>query len=227
LGFLGDFTGSSARRDLSRGRDVSRRELTTGRDYALGDFAAAEGYFQPFARTGGASFDRWGALMGLGGPDARRTAQADLENDPIYRAMGDRAVRGISRNVAASGLTGAGYRAGSEALLTNYNSYLDRLLAGGGQGLQAAAGASGVRTRAGDTRFATGQQLAGLEQSYANAMAASRSTTMNNLLGIAGIGTQLYTGMNLNNLLGARTGGGAGGAVPGGFGTYHGGGGYY
>jgi hypothetical protein len=130
--------------------------------------------------------------------------------------MANRAVRGVSRNVAASGLTGAGYRAATEAGVSNYTGYLDRLFAGGNQGMQAAAGAAGVRGRAGDARFATGQQLAGLEQSFANAMAANRSTAINNLIGVAGVGAQLYTGVNLANVLRPRTTGTPGGGGSGG-----------
>jgi hypothetical protein len=198
MSFFGDlwdsFTGESQRRDIGKGRTQATAQLTGGRDAAVADDSAAEGYFAPFA-SGGAQYYKTGAdLMGLNGPEAREAAQGVYLSDPIYQAMGDRALKGISRGVASSGQTGAGIQAGTNALYANYKDYLDRLTQGSQLGLAGASGAAGARMQAGATRFATGQQLAGVDMSAANAEAASRSTTLNNLLAIAGLGVQAYTG---------------------------------
>ncbi len=186
MGFIDDFTGKSARRDLARGRQAYRAELTAGQEAATGEYGVAEGYFDPYSGTGTRANEAWADAMGLNGPEAQARANAAYTANPIYTAMGDRALRGIARGVAASGQTGAGIQAGTNALVGNYTDYLNRLFAGGGMGMQAAAARAGLRQRAGDVRFTTGQQLASGEQSYANARAASRSTTLNNILGVAG-----------------------------------------
>lgn len=197
MGFLDDFFGGSARKDLKRGREAFRTELTAGRDRAMGEFDRAESYFDPYMESGARSNAAWADLMGLNGEEARARAQQIYTSDPLFTAMGDRALRGISRGVAATGQTGAGIQAGTNALVSNYNSYLDKLVAGSGTGLTAAAGASGVRAHAGDTEFATGQQLAGGEQSYATAMAQSRNIGINNLLGLGGLLVRGFTGSSL------------------------------
>lgn len=197
MGLLDDFFGGSARKDLRKGREAFRTELMAGRDAAMADFGEAERYFDPYIESGTRSNAAWADLMGLNGEEARAAAQGRYTSDPLFTAMGDRALRGISRGVAATGQTGQGTQAGTNALVSNYNSYLDKLVAGANTGLTAAAGASGVKTHAGDTEFATGQQLAGGEQSFSNAMAQSRSIGINNLLGVAGIATRLFTGASL------------------------------
>jgi hypothetical protein len=194
MGFLDDFTGASARRDLQRGRQAYRRDLTTGRDLAMGTYGQAADEFSSYTQAGARSNTQWADLMGLNGADARAAAQGVYQSDPMFAAMGDRALRGIARGVAVSGQTGAGIQAGTNALIGNYQSYLDRLFAGSGQGMQAAAGRSGALTRAGDAQFLTGQQLASGEQSFASSMAASRSTTINNLLGVGSVAASFVPG---------------------------------
>jgi len=208
MGFLQDFMGTTQARDIDRGRVRSRSELLSGRDLAMGQYDQAEGYFRPYAATGGAANQTWADLMGLSGADARTRAQAMYTSDPIFTEMGNRALRGVSRTVAATGQTGAGVEAGSRLLHGGYTAHLDRLLAGSGEGLKATGAMAGVRQHRGDTEFGTGQQLAGIETNAANARAAARSTGINNLLGLGSLAVGAYTGMRFPRV-------GGGGAPPG------------
>jgi hypothetical protein len=83
----------------------------------------------------------------------------------------------------------------TNALLANWGAYQDRLRGVGEGGVQAAGAQSGIDVNAGNTQFAAGQQRAATNTSAANAIAASRSTGINNLIGVGSVIASAMTGM--------------------------------
>lgn len=91
-------------------------------------------------------------------------------------------------------------RAGMERGSQDYGNYMNRLQGFGQQGYGAAGQSAGIASGAGNMlgqmRMGLGQNLAGNEISSGNAMAASRNTGWQNILGLVGAGANAYAGYN-------------------------------
>lgn len=195
MGFLQDLTGSSARRDIRRGRDAANREITGGETQSRSDYDAGIGTLSPYETGSREGFDAYLASLGLRGPEAQQAIQGTYFNDPVQNQLMDRITRANTRRFTGVGMgnSGAATQSLTNALLANWGGYQDRLKGLGEGGMQAAGAISGLQAGKGDTSFAAAQQRAGIQTGAANATAASRSTGINNLLNIAGTAVKAAT----------------------------------
>ena len=108
-----------------------------------------------------------------------------------------RAQQGVERSANARGQLNTGYtalassRARQQLGYQDYLGWQNRLPGAGQQGFQAAGAQAGIAQQAGqyaaDSYSGQGQQLAGNAINYGNALAASRSTGVNNLMALGGL----------------------------------------
>lgn len=192
MSFWSDFTGSSARKDIRAGQEAANKELTTGETTARSDYDAGIARLDPYAEGGQDAYNAYLASLGLRGPDELKTVQDQYLNDPIQNAIADRITKQFSRKRAYSGEAGAVTGGLTNALLANWTKRQDQLKGAGDTGVQVAGAQSGMETGKGDLSFGAAQQRAGVDIGAANAIAASRSTAINNIGQLAGIGLKAY-----------------------------------
>lgn len=194
MGFLSSlFGGDDARRDIQRGRVASRKELDIGEAGALEQYDTAIGGLTPYEEIGRSGLEDYRASLGLRGPEEQARIQGIYFSDPVQNAIMDRVTRANTRRFTGIGMgnSGAATQSLTNALLDRWGSYQDRLAGLGTGGYAAASDIAGIRTGKGDIKYMTGQHKAGIETNAANAMAASRSTGINNLIGLVGAGARL------------------------------------
>jgi hypothetical protein len=198
MSFWDDFTGKSARNDIEQGQTTALGNIDAGNAAAQADYARGTGRLDSYAAGGRSANDAYLASLGLSGDQARSKVQQTYMSDPIQNALMDRITRANTRAQTANGMnnSGAATQSLTNALLDRYKGYQDQLMGAGQQGMQAASGQAGIDTHAADTEFGAGQQRAGINIGAANAMAASRGTTLNNLIGIAGVGVKGFAAAN-------------------------------
>jgi hypothetical protein len=195
---FGNWGGGKSRDDLARGRALAMGEIDAGKSGALDEYGQAEGYFDQYlgdyAKGGRQGYDAYLATLGLGDPALRDKITAGYFSDPTNNAIMDRLTNQTLRSRIGNVTSGATQRSLTGAMLDRWGQFQDRLRGVGEGGAQIsgaiAGGRAGVRTGMGDIRFGAGQQRAGLETSYSNAIAASRNTGINNLFKIAGLGVE-------------------------------------
>lgn len=202
MGWWDDFSGASGRRDINRGVADANRLLTDRESTAAGQltegFDTARGYIDPYATSGRQYQGVYDDLMGLNGDEARARGQGIITSDPLWSGALAQQSQAAQRALNARGLGGSGTAAlaGQRVLLENYNNVLNRYQQGGQQGMAAAGMGADIASRYGSDRagltYGVGQQLAGNRINQANAMAASRNTLTNNLLGVAGVAVNAF-----------------------------------
>ena len=210
MGWLQDFLGDSARDDIAAGAKSANANLDAGlnagtQSYADAGRSAASRLdaFKTYADAGTASAKRYADATGVNGVDAQRAVQQEYMNDPLQNMLMDRITRANTRAFTATGMNNSGAATTSltNNLLDNWRNYQTSLKTGadlGQMGLTAASGQAGIDQATGqaigDAQISTANQKAGIDTSQANATAGTRSTGINNLLNIASLGVQAYTG---------------------------------
>jgi hypothetical protein len=194
MGWWDDFTGASARRDIRRGQQTALGDIDTGEAGGLDEFGRASGRLDPYASGGLDAHNAYLASLGLRGEAERARVQGLYFDDPVQNALMERITRANTRRFTGVGMgnSGAATQSLTNALLANYGGYQDRLRGLGEGGMGAATTQAGIGTQAGLTRFAAGQQRAGVNIGATNAVAQSRSTGINNLLNIAGTAARFF-----------------------------------
>lgn len=220
----GAFSGKSARNDVAAGKAEATALSNQGLAEGTQDYARAASRFDPFADYADTGYqtsqagadlsrryaDRYADATGVNGRDAQGRVQAEYMSDPIQNALMDRITRANTRAAVASGMnnSGAATQSLTNALLSRWDAYTQSLKTGvdmgaqlgaqgtqmGSLGLQGAAGAAGMDQAIGDARISTASQNAGIATGAANATAGTRAAPLNNLLNIASVGVQAYTG---------------------------------
>jgi hypothetical protein len=199
MGFFSDlagaFTGSTARKDIKKGKAEANAELTAGEGKGLGYYEEGVTSLDPYAEGGLEGQEAYLASLGLRGDEARAGVQKTYFDDPVQNALMDRIQRGNNRSFGAVGMGNSGKATQSltNALLQKWGEYQDRLKGVGEGGLGATTAQAGLRSGMGDLAFGASQQRAGVDIGAANASAASRAAPVNNLLGLLGIGQKAYT----------------------------------
>jgi hypothetical protein len=188
MGFFDDLLGITAKKAIQKGQRIALGDIGTGEAGALESFRSGTERLDPYATSGREAYDAYLASLGLRGDEARRGVQDIYFGDPVQNALMDRIARANTRRFTGIGMgnSGAATQSLTNALLANYGAYQDRLRGAGDTGFQAAGAQSGIDTQAGMTRFAAGQQRAGINLGAANAQAQASGIGINNLLGIAG-----------------------------------------
>ena len=188
MGLLGSFLGKDQQKDLQRAKQQSDAALQQGYDSAYGDYTSAGDMFSPYAQSGQQANQFYNDALGLNGDAARGTAINTLTSNPLFQGQLGQESNAMSRLLNAQGASGGGKAqlAAQRVFQQNAGSWLDRYANQGAQGLQATNAMAGMRQARGDLSMNYGATRAGNEQSYGNAMAANRSTGINNILGLAG-----------------------------------------
>lgn len=212
MGFVSSFFGKDQRRDLEAGYADSQRRLDDGRAESVGHLVAgrdrAVNAIAPYMQAGQRGQTAYENTLGLNGDAARQQQFSYWQADPAMAHRNNNnmlQMQALLRkyNAGPQGVNsgaatlGAG-RLATEQFNNDWGGYLDRLMRLGQQGGQYAG-------QAGQWEYGTGHALSGNADTYANtsaanrinianAMAQSRSTGINNLLGLAGVAAKAYGG---------------------------------
>lgn len=202
MGFLADLFGDSQREDMERAKAASDASLKKGYDEASNTFQnygqQALNYFTPYVNDGRRANVLYQDSLGVNGAQGGQNALAayqsarnpylDYQMDQTQRGMDARANARGSLNSGANALAVARARQGMG--YQDYADWQNKLNSAGQQGYNAASTAGQMTQQQGqylsDMRYGYGQQQAGQETNFGNAMAASRSIGINNLINIAG-----------------------------------------
>lgn len=197
MGFLSNLTGGDSRKDLTKGYKTSNALLDQGYADSQGYYDQASGLFDPYMQSGGQANAMYADLMGLNGADARAAAQGVLTSDPLFQGQLASDSNALLRQLNARGQSAGGLAAiaGQRVLQQTYGNWLDRYNQAGQQGFQAAGAKGGVLTAQGDNAYGYNATKANNAMGYANAMAETRNTGMNNLMGAVGTGLNAYAKM--------------------------------
>ena len=188
MGFFSNLTGGDSRRDIKKSKAKAEGHLTEGFEGANERYDEAFDLFTPYAESGQQANERYNQLLGLGTPEERDAAQQTYLDDKAFQGMLGLESNRLLKQLNARGQTygGTAALAGARVGLEGYGSYLNRLQGQGSQGFQATGAQAGIRSGQGDARYNFGATLAGNEISAGNAIASTRSTGLNNLLGVVG-----------------------------------------
>lgn len=199
MSFWSDFTGKSAQKDLKRANAQASEHLAQGYTQQRSDYESALGDFTPYAQSGQQANAMYADAIGLNGVDARQQLVDQYAYaDPFRQFNEDTANKAIARRWNAGGSYDSGAarlaaaRANLERGSQDWNAMLDRWGGAAGQGMQAAGATAGIKTGMGDNAYNYRATQAGQAINQGNAMAASRSTLSNNLLGLAGTAVKAY-----------------------------------
>ncbi len=195
MGFFGSLFGSDQAKDLKRAKKASDASLKEGFDSAMTRYDQGYGELEPYAASGQQANTRYNQLLGLGTAEERAAGQQTYLDDPIFSSLLNQQSNALLRQQNARGQTYGGQTVamGGRLGLENYNSYLDRLRGQGDQGFQATGAQSNIRLGQGDAAWNYGATRANSSINFGNAMAANRSTGINNLLNIAGTAAKVAT----------------------------------
>ena len=197
--------GTSQQKDLKASKAAADSALSQGYTGAMGDYKTAQGMYDPYVKQGQQANSMYGNALGLNGVDAQKSFGANYAAADQFREQNaDFANNALMRQYNAKGMGNSGtaalatQRASLERGSQDYNNYLNRLQGQGQQGFQATGAQAGLQQGMGDMTYGYGQQRAGNEINYGNALAQSRSTGINNILGVAGVAAKAagaYYGM--------------------------------
>ncbi|MFA5952249.1 MAG: hypothetical protein WC807_18430 [Hyphomicrobium sp.] len=189
MGILGGFFGSDQRKDLQRANQQATTDLQQGYDKAYGDYSSAAAGFDPYIESGNKSQGTWDDLMGLNGDGARDAAYGTLSTNPLFTGQLATSSNALSRVLNAQGQSGGGKAAlaGARVLQETGGQWVDRYGQGGQMGYNATGAKGNALTARGDLSMGYGATKAGNAINFGNALAANRSTGINNILGVAGL----------------------------------------
>lgn len=197
---------------MERANAEATTSLQQGYDRAQGNYSTAQGMYRPYAEQGQQANTMYGNALGLNGVDAQKSfGQNYAASDPFRQQNADFATNALMRQYNARGQTYGGStdlaisRANLERGSQDYNSYLNRLQGQGQQGYQATGAQAGIEQAKGDLSYGYGQQRAGNSINFGNALAQTRSTGVNNIIGglgaVAGVGRS-FAGIPSSNMRG-------------------------
>lgn len=194
MGFFSNLTGGQSRADINAGYKKANKMLDLGYQQSQGYYDQAGGLFDPYMQQGGKAASMYGDLLGLNGADARTAAQGVLTSDPLFQGQLAQDSNAMLRQLNARGQSAGGLSAiaGQRVLQQNYGNWLDRYNQVGQQGFQASGAKAGVLTGQGDNAYGFAATKANNRLGQANAIANTRNTGMNNLLGVLGTGLKAY-----------------------------------
>ena len=203
MSLFNDFFGKTQQQDLSNANALATQNINAYGDKSRGAYQAgadkASGYYDRYAQSGGRAQTAYDDSIGINGAQGGQNALTMYGNarNPYLQYEQDRAQRGLDNAANARGQLNTGYnaiassRARQQLGYQDYQGWQNRLQGAGQQGFQAAGAqaglAEGAGRYAGDSYSGQGQQLAGNAINYGNAMAQSRSTGINNLMGLGSL----------------------------------------
>jgi hypothetical protein len=199
--FFDSFTGKAQAKDIKKTSKEAMGYLDTGAAGARTDITAgadkAYGYLDPYAKTGTGANARLANYLGINGPDAQREAFAGFEHDPGWIASRDAGIDAMDRSATARGGLYSGsaikgvYDYGQKNMLDAFDRRFNALSGVAGTGASAAGAAAGVASNTGNAlgnlTFGLGQQKASNAINKGNALAATKSIGVNNLMNLGGL----------------------------------------
>lgn len=195
MGFLQDFMGGSARKDIRNAQKKADADLTTG--YNAGQDYNNQAYdtMAPLANAATGDQNTYRQAIGLGTPEEQAAAQGRYFNDPAMKAVLADQSNAMLRELNARGASGGGeaMMAAGKLGLQNYGNWLNRLQGLGSKAGEYAGTEAGIRMNQGNMAYGYGATKAGMDTNYGNAMAASRSTGINNMMGVLNTGIKAAT----------------------------------
>ena len=198
MGFLDNLTGGSSRRDIRAAQAQADQALSQGYQQSNQYYDQASGLLDPYVQSGGQGQQFYNSLLGLNGADQRAEAQGVITSDPLWSGKFAQDSNAVLRqmNARGAGAGGAAALAGQRVLTQNYDNALARYQQLGQQGFAATGAQAGLRQAQGDNAYGYGATRAGNYINTGNAVAGTRSTGMNNLLGLLGTGINAYAAMS-------------------------------
>lgn len=207
---VGGFTGSSARKDISKANKQATAALDSGYNASQGYYDKAVSNYDPYKSTGQAANAFYSNALGLNGDDARSSAQGTIMSDPMFtgKLNLDNSNTMAYLNARGSAGGGAAVQAAQNNLYNNYGNWLDRYANLGQQGMQATGAQSNALMAQGEGAYGYGATKAANAINAGSAIANTRSAGVNNLLGLLGTGISGYNALyNKGGVLPASTGG--------------------
>ena len=206
---------AEARQDVKKGAKRGRGALTAGRDSAL-DFLGAD------IEAGDSARENLLSALGLRGLEAQQGFFGNFQNDPGFQASLDAGIEAIDQSAAARGGVFSGgtqkdlFSFGQRFQTNAFQDRLDRLTGLSSLGSQARTNAAnvssgtganlanlevglgdrlaGLSSEGGNLEFGLGQLKANTATNQANAIADTRGTGLNNLIGLAAAGARAAAG---------------------------------
>jgi hypothetical protein len=188
MGILNSFL-NPGRKDINAAYGESSAALQEGYDKGYGDYTTAAEGFDPYIQSGAKSQSFRDDLLGLNGPEAQSRAYSTLSSNPLFTGQVAESSNALLRNLNAQGASGGGKAAlaGARVLNQTGGEWIDRYATGGQMGFQATGAKSNALIGRGDLSMGYGATRAGNAINRGNALAQSRNTGVNNLLGVAGL----------------------------------------
>jgi len=195
MGFFSNLSGGQQRSDIRRSTAQANSMIDQGFNESQGYYDQAAGLYDPYTQQGGKAATMYADLLGINGGDARSEAQGVLTSDPLFQGGLAQDSNALLKQLNARGQSGGGLAniAAQRVLQQNYGSWLDRYNQAGQQGFQATNALAGVRAVQGDNAYGAAATKAGLALGKGNALASTRNTGINNLMGAIGAGLKAYS----------------------------------
>ncbi len=198
MSFFDDFFGNSQRDDLNAANIESEKRLQQG----LSNFTNTTNdylgrsldYLKPYAAAGGDTLKLLGNALGINGADGQQSFFSNLMTQPGYASGQQAGIDALDKSAASRGLLHSGGQ--NRDLFSFGNRYFNdfannRISQLGGllaPTMGAAGTSAGLTSQAGSdiagAQFGTGQLLSNSATNLGNATAQSRSTGINNILGV-------------------------------------------
>lgn len=204
MGILGSFLGTDQRKDLANAKGQSDAALATGYSSAYGDLTDAGNYFAPYSQYGSDQIQHAGQdqqfyedALGLHGEGAANVATGTMAANPLFQGQLGQDSNAVSRSLNATGQSGGGkaqlaaqriFQQTSGNWLDRYRGAAQDAQSGVQTGLTATNAMAGYRADRGNLSYGYGATRAGADTQYGNAMAASRSVPIQNIMGVAQLG---------------------------------------
>ena len=187
-------------------------ELQNTANNATADFST--NYFSPYSTTGQNANMMYANALGLNGPSGDTAATNAFQVSPGYNFALQQGTQAVDRSAAQGGAFGSGNAAialqnyGQGQAQQQYNNWLNNLNGLNSQGLQAAAGQTGVEQSLANIQTGLGQNeanvITGTANNAANALTSGANADMSAnaqgtsnifsaLLGSANLGAKLYS----------------------------------
>ena len=210
MGFFSSFFGDDQREDIEAAKRKADEAMSKGygeaRDIYTNYGQQGLNYFTPYVQQGQKANQLYQDSLGLNGEQGGRNALAayqsgrnpflDYQMDQTQRGMDARANARGSLNSGANALAVARARQGMG--YQDYSNWQNQLNGAGQQGYNAASTAGQMTQQQGqylgDMRYGYGQQQAGNDINYGNAMASSRNIGINNMIGAVGAVGRFFGG---------------------------------
>lgn len=205
MSLFGWFTGADARNDINKGYKSAKKDLTTGFDAQNRNYDEALGMVKPYSEYGGKANAMYNAMLGIDGVGAQKSAYDMVTSNPMFTNALNQENNALMRYLNSRGnLGGSADIAAQKVFQQNMGNWMNRYRDEGEQGLKAAAYGSNILQGKGDNAMGFGATMGNLNTQRSSAIAGTRNTAMNNLIGLTGALTgagTAYSNYNTNNSL--------------------------